>query len=72
MSDACTGTNCACGGAGPMVTEIFKRFGPGAEVMEHFRAAELEVLKGLRALLDQQIASRSAAAPKQGTRIAVD
>jgi len=72
MSDANTRPDCACGGAGPMATEIFKRFGPGAEVMEHFRAAELEVLKGLRALLDQQIASRSGDAPKPGTRITID
>lgn len=72
MSDANDRPSCACGGAGPMVTEIFKRFGPGAEVMEHFRAAELEVLKGLRAMLDQQIASRSGEAPRQGTKINID
>ncbi len=72
MSDANDRPACACGGAGPMVTEIFKRFGPGTEVMEHFRAAELEVLKGIRAMLDQQIASRSSEAPRQGTKITID
>ena len=43
-------------GVGPIVTEFAKKLGPSEEVSQHFRAARLEILKGLRAMLDEQIA----------------
>ncbi len=65
------GNNCGCQGAGPALTEFLRSFGPSDGVAQHFRNAHLEVLKGLRAFLDEQIAARSAA-PRQGTRITVE
>ena len=40
-------------GVGPIVTEFAKKLGPSEEVSQHFRAARLEILKGLRAMLDE-------------------
>jgi len=58
-------------GAGPLVTEFVKKMGPSDEVSQHFKAARLEILKGLRAMLDEQIAGL-AEPPKQGTKISVE
>jgi hypothetical protein len=44
---------------------------PSETVSQRFQAAHLEVLKGLRALLDEQIAARSEP-PRQGTKISVE
>lgn len=63
--------NCGCMGVGPMVTEIAKKLGPSENVSQHFRAARLEILKGLRAMLDEQIEGLQET-PKQGTRITVE
>jgi hypothetical protein len=58
-------------GVGPLVTEFAKKLGPSEEVSQHFRAARLEILKGLRAMLDEQIAGL-AETPKQGTKFTVE
>ncbi len=73
MSDTGTQTSrdCGCRGAGPALTDFLRRFGPSETVSHHFHTAHLEVLKGLRALLDEQIAAKSAR-PSQGTRITVE
>ena len=63
--------NCGCMGVGPLVTEFAKKLGPSEEVSQHFRAARLEILKGLRAMLDEQIAGMQEP-PKQGTKISVE
>jgi hypothetical protein len=60
-------------GVGPMLTEAVRHFAPSSEVTQHFRAAHLEVLKGLRAMLDQHIAAHTEARPHgQGTKIHVE
>lgn len=67
-----TGTgSCACAGVGPALSEFLKRFGPPEEVQSHFRAARVEVLKGLRALIDQRIQDLSGQ-PAKGTKLTVD
>ena len=73
MSDSGTKTGCACGcqGAGPMLTDLLKRLGPSDAVRQHFTNAHLELLKGIRAFLDDQIQPQTRA-PEQGTRIPVD
>jgi len=73
MSETDTQTPCDCGcrGAGPLLTAFLRRLGPSENVSQHFRAAHLEVLKGLRALLDEQIAARSEPS-RQGTKITVE
>jgi hypothetical protein len=54
-----------------MITEVLRKLGPSETVSQHFRTAQLEVLKGLRAMLDEQINAQSEA-PRQGTRIPVE
>lgn len=73
MSDGQTKTRCDCGcmGAGPLLTDVLRRLGPSDAVRQHFTNAHLEMLKGMRAFLDEQIAARTAP-PSQGTRIPVD
>ena len=63
--------NCGCGGIGPLAPEFAKKLGPSDEVSGHFRAARLEILKGLRAMLDEQIAGLQDP-PKHGTKITVE
>lgn len=63
--------NCGCMGVGPIVTEFARKLGPSEEVSQHFRAARLEILKGLRAMLDEQIAGM-AEPPKHGTKFSVE
>ncbi len=46
---------CLCQGAGPALTEFLRRLGPPGEAREHFETARMEVLKGLRALIDARI-----------------
>lgn len=70
-SGAKPGCNCGCQGAGPALTEFLRSLGPSDRVTQHFRNAHLEVLKGLRALLDEQISARTEP-PRQGTRITVE
>lgn len=77
MSDSGAKTTCDCGcqGAGPLFTQFVRSLGPSDNVSQHFRNAQLEVMKGLRAFLDEQIAARSAqasAATAQGTKITVE
>ncbi len=70
-----TGCDCGCMGAGPMLTQFLKSLGPSEQVSQHFKNAQLEMMKGLRTFLDEQIAARSAAAnssASQGTRIVVE
>lgn len=73
MSGTNTPTPCDCGcrGAGPLLTAFLRRLAPSEAVSQHFQAAHLEVLKGLRALLDEQIAA-SSEPPRQGTKISVE
>lgn len=72
-SEAKAGCACGCNGAGPVITELLRSLGPSDRVSQHFRNAQLEILKGLRALLDEQIAARSdGPRPNQGTRITVE
>jgi hypothetical protein len=75
MSDTETKSACTCGcmGVGPMLTQAVRQLGPSAAVTQHFKAAHLEVLKGLRAMLDEHIAAQTAAPSQgQGTKIHVE
>ena len=76
MSDTETKTGCDCGcmGAGPLLSQFLRNLGPSSAVSQHFKNAHLEVMKGLRTYLDEQIKAHSAAtaSPSQGTRITVE
>jgi hypothetical protein len=50
-----TAGECLCQGAGPALSEFLRRWGPPQEARKHFETARLEMLKGLRALLDSRI-----------------
>lgn len=73
MSDSETKTRCNCGcmGVGPMLTDVLRRLGPSEAVSQHFTNAQVEILKGIRAFVDEQIAARTSE-PSQGTRISVE
>jgi hypothetical protein len=62
---------CLCQGAGPALTELLRRVGPPEGAREHFAAARLEFLKGLRAMLDTRI-EQCAKGGRKGQKIAVD
>ncbi len=62
---------CLCQGAGPALSDLLRRLGPPEEVRRHFEAAQLEILKGLRALLDARIERRSKSSGK-GAKIPVE
>lgn len=50
---ACGG--CLCQGAGPALSELLRRLGPPPEAKRHFDAARVEILKGIRSLIDARI-----------------
>ncbi len=61
---------CFCGGAGPQLTAMAKSAVPTG-AFEHFKASQVEFLKGIRHLLDSRIQKMST--PKtHGASIPVD
>lgn len=67
----CCGTSgCVCGGNGPKLTALLSMMMPSGEAGTHFRQAHVELLKGLRSLIDQRI--ESMAQPTHGTKLHVD
>ncbi|MEZ5402038.1 MAG: hypothetical protein R2729_20365 [Bryobacteraceae bacterium] len=69
----CSGGGCGCAGAGPAFTDFLRNLGPADEVRDHFHRARIEFLKGIRAMVDQQIrhATEDAGA-KKGAKITVE
>ena len=64
---------CACGGAGPELSRVVKQALDVPEgVSQHFRNASVEVLKGLRELLDHRIEKLTRPDESRGTRVSVD
>ena len=43
---------CVCQGAGPFLTECLRHLGPPEAARQHFDAARIEFLKGLRAMIE--------------------
>jgi hypothetical protein len=60
-----------CQGAGPGISDMFRRLGPSPEAKRHFDTARVEFLKGLRTLIDQRISDINRAEPK-GESITVE
>jgi hypothetical protein len=71
----CASGECLCAGAGPTVSgvlsQVMKDFGPSEPVRRHFTQARLEILKGLRAFLDQRI-NDIQKQPARGVKVAID
>jgi len=65
-------TNCLCGGFGPSLTRMVQAMGPSAAASEHFRRARIEMLKGIREILDHRIDSLSKGRESQGTKVTVE
>jgi hypothetical protein len=63
--------NCFCMGAGPELFSMFKKLGPD-EARRHFRNARMEMLKGMRALIDKRIEEMGADEEKKGTKVTVE
>jgi len=57
----------SCERIGVELSNILRAFAPSEEVLTHFRAAQVEVLKGLRAAIDAQIERATQAKPKGRT-----
>lgn len=76
MSEAVTDKGCGqcvCGGAGPELSQMVKQALDVPEgVSQHFRNARVEVLKGLRELLDHRIEKLTRPDVSRGTRVPVD
>jgi hypothetical protein len=68
--ESAAGGRCICGGNGPRLTQMAEMLLPSGEAGAHFRQAHLEMLKGIRALLDQRIDAMSR--PAHGTRLDVE
>ena len=62
---------CYCAGAGPRLTALTGTMFQGP-VFDHFRTAGVEVLLGLRAILDAQIEAMAKKQQRRGTRVAVE
>ena len=62
---------CLCQLAGSALNELIHRLGPPEQARQHFENARIEMLKGVRALVDARIAQRSRSKSK-GEKIAVD
>ncbi len=62
---------CFCMGTGPELFALFKKFGPDA-ARRHFRNARIEVLKGMRELINHRIEQLSKEEEKKGTKVAVE
>ena len=63
-------SSCYCAGAGPRLTALMGGMCQGP-VFDHFRAAGVEVLLGLRAILDAQIDAMTRKTRK-GTKVHVE
>ena len=61
---------CYCAGAGPRLTALSSGLLQGP-VFDHFRTAGVEVLLGLRAILDAQIEALTRK-PRKGTKVRVE
>lgn len=64
-------TPCYCAGVGPRLSALTAGMFQGP-VFDHFRTAGVEVLLGLRAILDAQIEAMSREARKKGTKVPVE
>jgi hypothetical protein len=51
--------------------DLIRTMGPPEEALHHFRNARLEVLKGLRAVIDSRI-ERLSSEPQKGTSVKID
>ena len=63
--------NCFCLGVGPELFALFRKLGPDS-ARQHFRNARIEMLKGMRELIDKRIEQLSGSTENKGTKIHVE
>ena len=63
--------DCFCMGAGPELFAMFKKLGPDS-ARQHFRNARIEMLKGMRELIDKRIGELSKHKEQKGTKVTVE
>lgn len=63
---------CLCEGAGPALSELLRRLGPPPEAKRHFDTARVEILKGIRSLIDQRINDIGRQSESKGASITVE
>ena len=61
----------SCERIGAELSNLLKAFAPSEEVLAHFRAARIEVLKGLRAAIDARI-ERATQDRQKGTSVTIE
>ena len=47
--------DCLCQGLGPGLSDLLRHLGPPEQARQHFDTARIEILKGLRAIIDARI-----------------
>jgi hypothetical protein len=72
MNDEKHACDCGCMGVGPALTDLLTRLGPGAAARDHFRAARVEFLKGIRAVIDARIEHLSKKEAPAGATVPVE
>ncbi len=63
--------HCICAGTGPSFTRMIEALAP-EDAVGHFRAARIEMLKGIRAMIDHRIEALSNPPEKKGTKVTVE
>jgi len=63
---------CLCAGIGTTITTLLQTLAPPEAAGEHFRRARIEMLKGLRELLDHRIETLSKTPETHGTKLTVE
>ena len=64
--------NCMCGGTGPSISRFMQMMAPPEGASKHFRQARVEMLKGIRELLDQRIDALQKDPEQKGTKVSVE
>jgi hypothetical protein len=67
--------NCLCGGFGrfgPSLSKMVQAMAPSGAAGEHFRRARIEMLKGIREVVNRRIEELSKGAETQGTKVTVE
>jgi hypothetical protein len=62
----------ACEELRDAMSHLARAFGISDTAQEHFRQSQVEMLKGIRTILDEQIAHASRAWHAKGTRVVVE
>ena len=64
-------SDCICCETSDTLRRIFRGLRPSDDVSGHFRQSRIELLKGIRSLLDERI-ERLGHTPHKGTRVVVE